>query len=83
MAEVLSQRQLTPAQLEVFEFVVAFIGQAGYPPTRQEICDGIGFCSPNAAQEHLKRIAAKGWIEIGKGARCLRVLVSRTEERHG
>ena len=40
----------------------------GYPPTRAEIAQELGFKSPNAAEEHLKALARKGAIEMTPGA---------------
>ncbi|HZN25417.1 MAG TPA: transcriptional repressor LexA, partial [Burkholderiales bacterium] len=36
--------------------------------TRSEICEAMGFRSPNAAEEHLKALARKGAIEMIPGA---------------
>lgn len=37
------------------------------PPTRAEIANRLGFKSANAAEEHLKALAKKGFIEIMPG----------------
>ena len=38
-----------------------------YPPTRMEISNFFGFKSPNAAEDHLKALKKKGFIEILSG----------------
>ena len=44
------------------------IDRTGYPPTRADIAQALGFKSANAAEEHLKALARKGAIEIIAGA---------------
>jgi repressor LexA len=63
--------KLTARQEEILKFIRAFIDKRGSPPTRQEICDGFGFRSPNAADQHLRLIARKGYLQLlpGKIAR--------------
>lgn len=60
--------KLTPRQAEILAFVKDFLEQHGYPPTRAEIAQKLGFKSPNAAEEHLKALARKGAIEMIPGA---------------
>lgn len=54
---------LTPAQNRVLVFIRRFVRERGYPPTRQEIAAGVGFRSPNAAEEHVKKLARKGYLK--------------------
>lgn len=56
--------ELTNAQRGVYEFVVAYQRVHGAPPTRGEICENFGWSSLNAADQHLKLIAKKGWLRI-------------------
>lgn len=66
---------LTPRQQQVFDFICQQIGENGMPPTRAEIANHLSFRSANAAEEHLKALAKKGWIEMVPGtSRGLRVL---------
>ena len=65
---------LTPRQQEILDFIAQTLEEAGRPPTRNEICTAFGFCSPNAAETHLRALAAKGAIEIDEGrARGIRL----------
>jgi repressor LexA len=52
-------KALTTRQQEVFDLIRDHIGQTGMPPTRAEIAQRLGFRSPNAAEEHLKRWRVK------------------------
>ena len=45
-----------------------FMAESGFPPTRAEICQAMGFSSPNAAEEHLRTLERKGAIEMLPGA---------------
>lgn len=58
--------KLTQRQQQVLDFIKAHIDSTGYPPTRAEIAQELGFRSANAAEEHLKALHRKGAIEIIK-----------------
>lgn len=60
--------KLTDRQREVLNLVKQNIEETGYPPTRADIAQQLGFKSANAAEEHLKALARKGAIEIIPGA---------------
>ena len=66
--------RLTDSQARVFNFIKDYINTSGFPPTRSEIADGLGFASANAAQEHLLSLQKKGVISlIPKVSRGLRI----------
>lgn len=60
--------KLTPRQAEILDFIKRCLEDNGFPPTRAEIAQELGFKSPNAAEEHLKALARKGAIEMTPGA---------------
>lgn len=60
--------KLTARQSEILTFIKRCLDDNGYPPTRAEIAQELGFKSPNAAEEHLKALARKGAIEMTPGA---------------
>ena len=60
-------RPLTPRQTQIFDLIKEMISDTGMPPTRAEIADHFGFKSANAAEEHLKALAKKGFIEMIPG----------------
>jgi len=67
---------LTERQQRVLDFIVDFMDTEGFPPTRAEICDALGFRSPNAAEDHLRALVRKGAIEMLAGtSRGIRPLV--------
>jgi repressor LexA len=59
---------LTPRQEEILRLIRECVADSGLPPTRAEICQAMGFRSPNAAEEHLRALARKGAIEMVAGA---------------
>lgn len=67
---------LTDRQQRVLDFIIEFMHSEGFPPTRAEICDALGFRSPNAAEDHLRVLVKKGAIEMlpgtSRGIRPLR-----------
>jgi repressor LexA len=68
---------LTPRQGEILALIQEYISGEGYPPTRMEIAHAFGFRSPNAAEEHLRALERKGYIELLQGSsRGIRVLES-------
>ncbi|TBW59456.1 repressor LexA [Marinobacter halodurans] len=60
--------KLTPRQSQVLDVIRRSIEETGYPPTRAEIAQELGFKSANAAEEHLRALARKGAIEMVPGA---------------
>jgi repressor LexA len=60
-------RDLTPRQQEILALIRQHIADTGFPPTRAEIANQLGFRSANAAEEHLKALARKGVIELTSG----------------
>ena len=59
---------LTKRQAEVLSVIRQSLSDCGYPPTRAEIAQVLGFKSANAAEEHLKALARKGAIKMVPGA---------------
>lgn len=69
--------KLTSRQEEILEFVKDYLQETGFPPTRSEIAQKMGFKSPNAAEEHLRALARKGAIEMMPGtSRGLRLPIN-------
>ena len=59
---------LTARQAQILKWIEQHMENSGFPPTRSEICEAMGFRSPNAAEEHLRALARKGVIEMVPGA---------------
>lgn len=60
-------RPLTARQSEILGLIKDTIQHTGMPPTRAEIASRLGFKSANAAEEHLKALAKKGFITMMPG----------------
>ena len=73
---------LTERQAEILRLVRELTEVSGYPPTRAEIAERMGFRSVNAAEQHLRALEKKGAIEISSGAsRGIRVRDTRPASR--
>lgn len=59
--------KLTARQEQILNLIRDAIENTGFPPTRAEIANELGFKSANAAEEHLQALARKGAIEISPG----------------
>ena len=59
--------KLTPRQEQILNLIKDAIDNTGFPPTRAEIAQELGFKSANAAEEHLQALARKGVIELVSG----------------
>ena len=69
--------KLTTRQEQILNLIRDAIQNTGFPPTRAEIANELGFRSTNAAEEHLQALARKGVIEIAAGtSRGIRLLES-------
>jgi repressor LexA len=54
--------ELTSRQREIFNFVVAFIKEKGYPPSIREVGEHFNIY-PRAAFDHLKALEKKGYLK--------------------
>ena len=76
--------ELTERQGEILRLIRELTEVSGYPPTRAEIAERMGFRSVNAAEQHLRALEKKGAIEIASGAsRGIRVRDARAGARGG
>lgn len=60
--------KLTERQQQILDLIRQAIVDTGFPPTRAEIAQTLGFKSANAAEDHLRALAKKGVIELTAGA---------------
>lgn len=69
------KQMLTERQQAVYDFLVVFIAEHGYPPTNREIMVRFGFSSVTAVVAHFRALRRKGWIEtdvsVARGIRLL------------
>ncbi len=57
-------KNLTKRQEEILDLIKSHISDFGFPPTRADIANKLGFQSPTAATQHLRAIEKKGFIKI-------------------
>jgi len=75
---------LTDRQAEILRLIRELTEVSGYPPTRAEIAERMGFRSVNAAEQHLRALEKKGAIDIEAGAsRGIRVHDAKPSSRAG
>lgn len=60
--------KLTDRQQQILDLIRQAVINTGFPPTRAEIAQTLGFKSANAAEDHLRALARKGVIELTAGA---------------
>jgi repressor LexA len=72
--------KLTARQSEILGLIEQAIANTGFPPTRAEIAQTLGFKSANAAEDHLRALEKKGYISLAPGAsRGIRLMQSANE----
>ena len=61
--------KLSRMQQKVYDYLVSFITERGYPPSVREIGEALELRSPSTVHFHLKHLAELGYIEkdAGKG----------------
>ena len=75
---------LTDRQSEILQLIRELTEVSGFPPTRAEIAERMGFRSVNAAEQHLRALEKKGAIDILPGAsRGIRVNETKSGARVG
>lgn len=60
-------KTLTIRQQQIFDALVGFQKQHGYPPTQKEVARLMGAKSLNAAAELLQTLEKKGVVNLAKG----------------
>lgn len=55
---------MTERQQQIHDFIVGFIKDNLYPPTIQEIGEGVGLASKSSVFNHLLAMQNKGYIEV-------------------
>jgi len=54
---------LTGRQQEIWDFLVDYVDQHGYPPTVREIGDAVGLASPSTVHAHLANLERAGLLK--------------------
>jgi repressor LexA len=53
---------LTPRQQEIWDFLVRYVDEHGYPPTVREIGEAVGLASPSTVHAHLANLERAGLL---------------------
>jgi repressor LexA len=61
--EMPTTQLLTKRQQEIWEFLVEYVEQHGYPPTVREIGEHVGLASPSTVHAHLANLERAGLIK--------------------
>ena len=61
---MMGQKNLTPRQLEVFEFIQEYLIDKGIPPTQKEIAEKLRLKGIYGVRQHLRLMAKKGAIHL-------------------
>ena len=70
-----SNNDLTPAQKELYDWLVDYIGAHHHSPSIRQMMDGRGLRSPAPIQSRLRHLQQKGWITWQEGqARTLQLI---------
>ena len=68
MVSIPTRQPLTEKQEKILAFVRDCVRDTGMPPTREEIAREFGFAVRASAEEHLRAIARKGYVELIPGS---------------
>ena len=58
-----SEKPLSAPQQSIYDFIVRFQEDKGYPPSVREICKGVGLSSTSTVHGHLSRLERKGYLQ--------------------
>lgn len=68
------ERELTPKQKELFDFLKDFLREKGFPPTLREIASHFGLRGPRGPQKTLHILERKGFIrKVPGGSRAIKI----------
>ena len=71
-------KELTARQQEIYNFIVQFIADRGYPPTIMEIMQAFNIASTNGVRRHLVALEKKRYTEQEDRHHTIRRRVYRT-----
>lgn len=60
-------KELTPKQQRIYDYILDFTADNGYPPSVREIAAAVGLKSPSTVHFHLKALEESGAIVRGSG----------------
>ena len=73
-------KTLSPKQQQIYDYIISFSAEHGYPPSVREIGAYVGLKSPSTVHFHLKGLESAGLIHKAEGkTRSITVSPSETE----
>jgi repressor LexA len=72
---------LTARQREIYDFIVQYADEHGYPPTVREIGEAVGLASPSTVHAHLATLERSGMIRRDPTKPRALVLIARERAR--
>ena len=73
-------KALSPKQQQIYDYIISFSAEHGYPPSVREIGAYVGLKSPSTVHFHLKGLESAGLIHKAEGkTRSITVSPSETE----
>lgn len=75
--------KLTEKQQQIYEYILDFVEEQGYPPSVREIGDHLGLKSPSTVHFHLKGLRAAGLISQAEGKTRAITVTSEGINRRG
>jgi repressor LexA len=76
-------RLLTARQTEIWEYLVAYVEEHGYPPTVREIGQAVGLASPSTVHAHLANLERAGLLRRDPTKpRALELVAHEREQAH-
>ena len=76
------KNRLTPKQNQIYDYILAFTQERGYPPSVREIAEAVHLKSPSTVHFHLKAMEAAGVIHRGVGKTRSITLVTPEPRNH-
>lgn len=61
--------KISEKQMQIFNFIKAFIDESGTPPSVREIASAVGLSSPSSVQYHIDALIEAGYLEKGDANR--------------
>lgn len=58
---------LTPKQQEIYDYILSYTRDLGYPPSVREICRAVALKSPSSVHFHLKALEGAGYLTRSPG----------------
>ena len=60
-------KAISPKQQQIYDFIISFQADHGYPPSVREIGEHVGLKSPSTVHFHLKGLESAGYIAQAEG----------------